>query len=122
MRDVNVDLKGSAIEPVVITGLDAMGRTADNEKFLYLVNDLASMQNIPDEIRARIKPDELLLFLSNGRDVDIKKLVMTVEEYQAAQEQTLAAQQAMNAEQEMIKKAGPEQIAQGLQDAANQGG
>ena len=80
------------------------------------------MQNIPDEIRARIKPDELLLFLSNGRDVDIKKLVMTVEEYQAAQEQTLAAQQAMNAEQEMIKKAGPEQIAQGLQDAANQGG
>ena len=122
MRDVNVDLKGSAVEPVVITGLDAMGRTADNEKFLYLVNDLASMQNIPDEIRARIKPDELLLFLSNGRDVDIKKLVMTVEEYQAAQEQTLAAQQAMNAEQEMIKKAGPEQIAQGLQDAANQGG
>lgn len=122
MRDINVDLKGSGVEPVIITGLDAMGRTADNEKFLYLVNDLAAMQNIPEEVRGRIKPDELLLFLSHGRDVDITKLVMTIEEYQQAQAEQAAAQQAMMASQEMVKKAEPDQIARGLQDATRQQG
>lgn len=121
MRDIEVDIKGSAIEPVIVTGLDAMGRTADNEKMILLFQDLSQLQNVPEEIRGRIKPSELVILMANGRDVDVDKCIMTEEEYvkQVQDQRQMVAGDV--AGQEMLKKASAEQIAEGMQ-GQQQGG
>jgi len=121
MRDINVDVKGSAIAPVIVTGLDAMGRTADNEKMLYLFNDLAQLQNVPEALLARFKPAETITLMANGRDVEERNFIMSDEDFQAQQAEAAKAQQAQQATEEMTKKAEPEQIAESLQAQANGG-
>lgn len=115
LRDLDLDLKGSDIDPVIVTGLDAMGRTADNEKMLYLFNDLAALQNVPEPFQARMKPSDLMTVMANGRDVEETKFIMTEEEFQAEQQRMQEAQQAQIAGQEMVKKAEPEEIAAGIE-------
>lgn len=116
LRDIDIDLKGSDINPVVVTGLDAMGRTADNEKMLYLFNDLAQLKNVPEGMLARFKPAETITLMANGRDVEEKNFIMSDEDF-AAQQQAAQQQQArQQATEELNKKAQPEQIAQSLQE------
>ncbi len=120
LRDIKLDIKGSNINAVVVTGLDAMGRTADNEKMLYLFNDLAQLQNVPEPVQARIKPTELITLMANGRDVEEKNFIMSEEEFMQQQQAAAQAQQQAGAVEEMTKKAEPEQLAAGLAAQAQQ--
>lgn len=118
LDDLNVSLEGSGINPIIVSGLDAMGRVSDNEKLLQLFNDLAIMAQIPPEVLQRFKFAELIQFLANGRDVDVSKILLTEDEFikmqQAAQQQAVDAK----AQEELLNKADPEQIAKGMQGQA----
>lgn len=122
LRDIKVDTDGSNVNIHVITGLDAMGRTADNEKMLYLFNDLKQLNDIPEPILARFKPEQIVTLLANGRDVEDKTFIMSDEDFAIEQEKAAKAQAAAVAAQEMNKKAEPEQIAEGLQKQAEEDG
>lgn len=119
LRDIDLTIEGSSIEPVVVTGLDAMSRNANNEKVRLWMEDLSILNNLPDDVRARLKIDNLANMLANGRDVDSSQIVMTEEEFIAAQ-QTAQEQQAQQAAgEEMLNKADAGQIAEGLQQGAS---
>ncbi len=118
LRDIKIDVKGSEVDPVVVTGLDAMGRTADNEKMLYLFNDLAALKEVPEGILARFKPAETITLMANGRDVEEKNFILSDDDYAAAQQQRQQQQTQQGGTEELQKKATPEQLAESL----NQGG
>lgn len=115
LRDLDVVLKNTGIEPVIMTGLDAMGRASDNEKYLYLFNDLASMNNIPEEFRGWFKGNELLIKLGTGRDVDTS-VIKTNQEYQRDQQAAMNQATEMKGAEALIDKAGPEQLAEGMSE------
>lgn len=115
MDDLNVSLEGSGIKPIIVSGLDAMGRVSDNEKLLQLFNDLAVMAQLPEAVLARFKFSDLMTFLANGRDIDIRKITLTEQEFQKMQQAAQQQQVDAQAQEELINKAEPEQIAQGMQ-------
>lgn len=115
LRDLDVLIAGSGIEPVILTGIDAMGRASENEKYAYLFEDLSRLQNVPEEFRAWFKGGDLLTKLSTGRDVDAS-VIKTSEEFQADQQAAMEQQAQMQAGESMIDKAEPEQIAEAMQE------
>lgn len=122
LRDIDIDLKDSNIDVHVVTGLDAMGRTADNEKMLMLFNDLAYLQKVPEPLLARFKPAETITLMANGRDVEEKNFIMDDAAFNQQQAENAKAIAAQNAVTEITKKSDPEQIAAGLQDQVNEEG
>ena len=114
LRDVNVLVEGSDIKPVILTGLDAMGRASENEKILHFFNDLAAMNNVPEQFLARFKSSDLMTVLGTGRDIDTS-IVMSEEDFQKEQAAKQAAQEKAMAGEAMLDKAEPEQIAAGMQ-------
>ncbi len=114
LRDINVSTKGSQVKTVIVTGLDAMGRSADNEKILWWFNDLAALKNVPEPFQQRMKPSDLMAVLANGRDVDASVVVYTEDEFKTVAAEQAKLQNAAIAGQEMVKKASTEQIAEGL--------
>lgn len=111
LRDLNVLLNNTGIKPVILTGLDAMGRASENEKYLYLFQDLSAMQNVPEEFRAWFKGNELLTKLSTGRDVDTS-VIKSIKEFQDDQRAVMEQQAQMQAGEAMVDKASPEQLAE----------
>lgn len=120
LDDLNVSLAGSGIEPVIVSGLDAMGRVSDNEKMLQLFNDLAVMANLPPQILQIIKFIPTVTSLANGRDVDVSKIIMSEKELQAQQQAQAEAQAEQQAQESMLKQASPEQLAEGMQAGQQQ--
>jgi len=115
LRDIDLNIKGSSISPVIVTGLDAMGRSAENEKIRYLFDDLSMLNNVPEEFRARMKGSELMNILATGRDTEGEKWIMTEEEFQALQAAAQKAQAEQMAGEAMLDKADAGQIAEGVQ-------
>lgn len=115
LDDLNVSLNKSGIDTIIVSGLDAMGRVSDNEKLLQLFNDLGVMSQLPPEILSRFKFTDLIHFLANGRDIDIRKITLTEAEFSKMQQAQQQAQQQNMASEELLNKAEPEQIAQGMQ-------
>jgi len=115
LRDIDINIKGSGIEPVIVTGLDAMGRSAENEKIRYLLDDVSLINNVPEEFRARLRPSNLISVLATGRDVEYEKWVMTEEEFLAEQQAAQEAQAGQMAGEAMLDKADASQIAEGVQ-------
>jgi hypothetical protein len=103
LRDIDLNIEGSSIEPVIVTGLDAMGRSAENEKIRYFFDDLSMLNNLPDSTRGRLKESDLMAILATGRDVESEKIIKTEEEF--AQEQQVRQQQMaqMTAQEEAAK-------------------
>jgi len=120
LRDIDLNIEGTGIDPVVVTGLDAMGRSAENEKIRYFFDDLAMLNNLPESTRMRLKESALMAILAAGRDVEGEKIVKTDEEFAQEQAAMQEQQAAAMAGQEMLNKADADQIAQGVQGA--QGG
>lgn len=77
--------------PTIVTGLDTLSRIGDLDNFRLFVQDLAIMNNIPEDLRMYIKPNELMSWVGNNRGLDYSKFVKTSQEVlaeqQAAQEQ-----------------------------------
>jgi len=118
LRDIDLTIEGSSIEPVIVTGLDAMSRNANNEKVRLWMDDMSILNSLPEDVRARLKIDNLANMLANGRDVDSTQIVMTEEEFVASQKMAQEQQAQAMAGQEMLKKADAGQIAEGLQQGA----
>jgi hypothetical protein len=100
LRDIDVDTLGSTIDPVIVTGLDAMGRSAENEKIRYLFDDLSMLDQVPDSVRMRFKESDLMAMLASGRDVEAEKIIKSEEEFQQEQMQRQQQQTQQMAAQE----------------------
>lgn len=115
LRDIDLSIEGTGIDPVIVTGLDAMGRSAENEKLRYFFDDLSMLNNLPDSTRGRLKESALMTILASGRDIEGEKVVKTDEEFAQEQAQLQEQQAQAMAGSEMLEKADAEQLAQGMQ-------
>jgi Bacteriophage head to tail connecting protein len=79
----------------IITGLDALSRNGDLEALRYALTDAALINNLPEELRARLKLDTLLSMIGQGHGVQFKKIIKSEAEVQAAQAQAAQAQASM---------------------------
>ena len=83
--------KGS-IRPIIVTGLDALGRGADLDNLRALVKDVVDLGG-PDALKTYMNFDNLLTRLSTARGVTPEGLIKDKE--QVAQEQQQAQQMAL---------------------------
>lgn len=108
----------AGMEPVIVTGFDALGRGHELNRIRHMFADIAATFG-PEILQEYVKINGALKKFANGHNVDLEDIFKTDEEVQAerqqAQQQAMAQQMAMNA-------AGPAagQIAKGAADRVNQ--
>lgn len=93
LRRAKISIKGTKIEPTIITGLDALSRSADLERLMGFLSDVSNLSSLPPEIRMRLNEGPILADMAAGRGVDRGKYVASEEVYQ--QRMQAAAEQAM---------------------------
>lgn len=81
LEDIDFDVHDSEIEVTVITGLDSLSRNADLENLRTALADLAMLASLPQEVQNRIKMDQLILFIGQGRGISLKRFVRSDQEY-----------------------------------------
>lgn len=114
LRDIDLQIEGSSIEPVIVTGLDSMSRNANNEKIRLWAQDLQMFNGVPEPVLMRLKVGDLSNILANGRDVDSSKIIKSDAEVEQEQAQ-LREQQAQDAAgEELLNKADAQQISAGI--------
>jgi len=114
LDEFDITLKNSGIDLVIVSGLDAMGRVSENEKIIQLFEDLTVLNNVPEQVVSVFKYIDTVKLLANGRDVEVNDIVKTEKEIIAEQQAQIQAQQGMMASEEMMKKASPEQLQEGM--------
>lgn len=97
-------LPTGSVEPMIVTGIDALGRGQDLSRLRGFLQDMAQAARMKPGISERIQDAELIQRFANGHGVDVSGLVKSDE--QIAQEQQAAQQQAM-AQEAMSKGIGP---------------
>lgn len=104
MQEVDPKFSGSKIDPLIITGLDALGRVSVNENIAAVFQDMAPIAQYPQELLEQlgIKWQDLFKTLCAGRDVDSSQFSMTDAEIKdradAAHQQQLELQQQQGAQ------------------------
>lgn len=88
---IKAQIKGTAFKIVVITGLDALSRNGDLEALRLALQDMAGLATLPEPLLIRLKYDEIMGFVGQGRGVDLKKFIMSEKEFSAAQQAAQAS-------------------------------
>lgn len=94
-------LPDSIVEPKIITGLDALGRTADFQKLRTFVAEIGAEFG-PQAVTEYVNVGAYLKRLAAALQIDDTGLIRSEEEVQAAQQQ--------RAQQELLTKMGPNAI------------
>lgn len=68
LSSMNDALKG--IEPTILTGVDALGRSTELEQFQLFLQDLAMLESIPEDIRGQLKMSNVITKLASSRQID----------------------------------------------------
>lgn len=100
MAQIGSPIQGTAVQPSVITGLDALSRSGDLENIKLFLNDLVLLGSLPEPILGRIRTNSVISALATGRRLDPDTLLLTQEEIaeqQAAMMEQQQEQQAMAA-------------------------
>lgn len=101
LRKAKVNIKGTAIKPVVVTGLDAISRNGDLERMRAFLNDVALLDNIQPQTLATLNRTNIVSDMAAGNGVDKGRYVLPPEQQQAnlqqAQQSQLEQQAASNA-------------------------
>lgn len=84
-------LNGKDVKAVIVTGIDALGRSHEVARIQALVQDIAERFG-PEAIPRYIHAGEYVTRVASGLDIDIKNLVKTPEEQAAEANQARATQ------------------------------
>ena len=93
-------LPKGTVTPVIVTGVEALGRGNDLQKLREYVIDLVQLANVSPETIQRINFGDLVARLATGHGIDTIGLIKTEEQLQAELQQQQEAQQ-----QQMLSEA-----------------
>jgi len=100
LKKAKINIKGTAIKPTVITGLDALSRNGDLERMRAFLGDVAALDNIQPPTRAILNADNIVSDMAAGNGVDKGRYILSPEQQQAnadrMQAQALTQQAAVN--------------------------
>lgn len=113
MDQLKMSMNGSGFTPTIVTGLDALSRQGDLDDLKMFLADAAMLNSIPEDVRARLRLDELFAELGAGRRIQAKKFLKTTaeiqQEMQAAKAQQMESMAAQGAVDASVKAAGKQQ-------------
>lgn len=89
----------------ISTGIENLARETALSAFRAAVSDLQLFDAVPEEIRADMNPSKLATFVFSNRGLDYQDLAYTTAEKQAIQEQQMAMQQQLGAQEVAMKAA-----------------
>lgn len=99
---IDLNLQGADLNVTIVTGLDALSRNGDLENFRLAMGDMAAVVQVPPELAARMKWEEVAAFVGQGRGVELSRFIMTDAEFAEKQ----AAAQADQVAQTVATEAG----------------
>jgi len=107
------------IKPIIVTGVEALGRGQDITNLRSALEDLAILQNLPPEIGQRVNLGDLATRIFTARGVDTEGLFKSDEEIQAEQQQAQMMQMVQELGPNAVNQAG--QMMQQQQEISNNG-
>lgn len=93
LRNAKVDIQGTKIEPVILTGFDALSRAAELERVQLFLQDVANITSLPPQIQDWLKIGPILRSLAANRHLTADDYVNNQEQVQQAQQQRQLALQ-----------------------------
>lgn len=112
MAKVQVKVGNTSIQPTIVTGMDALSRNAEAQQLDAFIQRVSTMNNIPDDVRARLKLGEILSTMAAASGLPSTRFVLNDQE--AAQAQQAAQAQATEAAATQgLVDAGSKAIAEG---------
>jgi hypothetical protein len=107
MRRIGLEVAGNEIEPIIITGLDALSRSGDLESYRMFVQDATYLDSLGPETRQFLNLDRILKHIAANNSLDQSMAFNTRAEMEANAQQQAQSQQA-GLEAEIATKAAPE--------------
>ena len=91
---IKIDFDVVESEPTIVTGLDSLARSMDNENIRMWLQDMALLEQVPEALLAKLKTDNIAASLGAGYGIDHADYIMTQEEQQQMQQAQLEQQMA----------------------------
>lgn len=85
LEAINLAVAGKAVEPVIVTGLDALSRNGDLENLKLWLQDMATMSTVPPNFLARLNISAVASALAAGRGIESSRYLLSDEQMQSQQ-------------------------------------
>lgn len=89
LAEVDMDVRGTDLDVVVLTGLEALTRNAMLEKLRAALGDLAMFEQLPPALLARFDFSKIARFVGNGRGIDLAPFLKSEDQVRAEQQQAM---------------------------------
>lgn len=99
----NVDIKGTKLEPTIVTGLAALSRNAESTQLTLWLQDLAGAATLPEPVLIRLQWESYMSTTAAARGIQPSKYVRPEAEVQADLKRQQEAEAARNAQTEVVK-------------------
>jgi hypothetical protein len=87
LKRIKLEIKGDAIQPTIVTGLDALSRNGDLEALKAYISDVATITSLPPQVLAYLPLETILRDLATGRGLDGKRYAKSAQDAAATQQQ-----------------------------------
>ncbi len=96
-------LPKGTVNPVIVTGVEALGRGNDLNKLRTFIQDIVQLAQANPETLQRVNFGDLIARLATGHGIDTVGLIKTEEDIQQEQQQAQMQQQQMMAQQQQAQ-------------------
>lgn len=103
LKAINIDIKGTKLEPTIVTGLAALSRNADATALSLWLQDLAAVATLPPDLLVRLRKENVMSTLAAARGVVASNYVRPEAEVQAELKAAQDEQAGREAQQEVVK-------------------
>lgn len=90
-----IQIEGKDLEPVIITGIDALSRNSEVENIKLAIAEAVQVTTLPPQVLQLMRVDQILKDIGAGRGVDLSKYMKSPEQIEALQNAQYEQQLAM---------------------------
>lgn len=98
LKGSGIEIKGTKLRPVILTGFDALSRAAELERVQLFLQDVANITSLPPQIQDWLKLGPILRSLAANRHLTSDDYINNEQQVQEAQQRRQEALQAQQAE------------------------
>lgn len=113
LRAADINIRGTKIQPTIITGLDALSRSAELQRMMGFLSDVAQLAEIPQETRMMLNEEPIISDMAAGRGVNRSKYVASVDEINQRRQDAAQAEANQQAVQTGVEAGMQQQVNQG---------
>lgn len=117
LKAANINIRGTKIQPTIITGLDALSRTAELQRMMGFLGDVSTLAEIPQETRLMLNEETIISDMAAGRGVNRSKYVATTDEINRRRQEQAQAEANRAAVQTGVEAGMQQQVNQSAEVA-----